>query len=95
MPLQVLNQSSELLWRDAEYTPELVQLNLFGPASTPITHQWPSYDQLNSFPLRKRIKLNKIGFRMCENSGSMSGIQLGFTNVIKSPLFETSQSKTQ
>ena len=37
-PPQVINQSSELLWKEAEYTPDLINLNCFGSTSLPITH---------------------------------------------------------
>ena len=74
------------------YKPEetLEKLEAFGNEQYPITHEWPTKEELKKLPLEKQIKLNKISYKTYRDTTSwISSIQLGFTNDISSSLFET------
>lgn len=65
----------------------------FGDKGLEITKEWPSKDDLNQFSLNKVIRINSIGFKRSGKNEPLTGFSLGFTNDIKSPLYQTQNAK--
>ena len=66
-------------------------MEAFGDDTAPITHEWPSLEDYNQFPLDKQIKLKRVG---CTDRYSLRGFQLEFTNDVKTPLYEAKPGNT-
>ena len=68
--------------------PELQKMTVFGDTSLPVDLEFPSSQDLQAFPLDRKIKLHTIVWR---NGSGLEAICLKFTNGIESPLFEKEQ----
>lgn len=68
------------------------KLLVFGDASLPIQHEFPTHEDIENFP-QERLKLQTIGFKRRANISELSGIQLELGHGVKSPLFETQWAK--
>ena len=60
-------------------------MTVFGDASLHMDLEFPSSQDLQAFPLDRKIKLNAIVWR---NGCGLEAIRLCFTNGVESPLFE-------
>ena len=73
-------------------------MDTFGDQTLPIGFEWPTTEHLKQLPLDKHIKLNQIAFKKYKDDESswnhfLTGLQLGFTNNVKSILLESKQGK--
>ena len=71
-----------------DYNPNLQRLDVFGdPGDLEADHEWPKLDHINDFPVYKRVKLSSILYKLNGDKTPLMGIQLKFTNGVKSPCF--------
>ena len=73
-------------------TPEMTEI-AFGASDLDWETEFP--DKGGVVDLSKSTMLSKIYFKIFENTKSLVGIQLIFTNGFKSPMFETYYGKMQ
>ena len=66
----------------------LTRLPIFGDKNLEINQQWPEAEDLKRLPLDKKIKLSQLSYKS-ETNSSLQGLQLGFTNGVQGPPFET------
>ena len=73
------------------YKPEdtLTKVVTFGDQNNPITQEWPTKEQLKQLPNDKKVKLNRINYKIHGRIHSLTGIQLGFTNGVTTDLLES------
>ena len=65
--------------------PKLTKLEVFGNTIDPIDREYPTEEDLKSFPLDRRIKLQTIAYK---NTSTLMAIQLKFnTNLVETPVF--------
>ena len=62
-----------------------MRLHAFGDKKQPVHIEFPTQKDLQEFPLDRQIKLRGIAWK---NNTSLSGLQLLFTNGVKSPMFQ-------
>ena len=67
----------------------LSKMESFGDSTLPIEKEWPTRDYLRQIPIDKRVKLNRIGFKKYGNDNALTGLQLEFTNGVKTDMLET------
>ena len=53
-------------------------------------HLYPKDEHIRDFPVYRRVKLSSIVYKLNSDKTPLMGIQLKFTNGVKSPLFQTS-----
>ena len=68
-------------------------MDSFGDETLPITHEWPTKEQLKQLPLEKRIKLNRISFN--NDANILSAFRLSFTSRVKSQIFASDTDRTE
>ena len=84
----------------ADYDPELQKLEVFGDLALdwqtkePLlpNQEFPTEDHVKDFPVYRRVKLSSVVFKLNSDKTPLMGIQLKFTNGVKSPLFQTASS---
>ena len=81
----------------ADYNPDLQRLEVFSnvdehPSQKVLVEPnmlFPREEQVTDFPVYRRIKLSSIVYKLNSDKVPLMGIQLKFTNGVKSPLFQT------
>ena len=61
-------------------------MKVYGNPNHPIDFEYPKNEDLDNFPLNKKIKLRQICWK---NYSVLKGLQLKFTNGVETPLFQT------
>ena len=69
---------------DKIFVPELTKLPVFGDKQIAPDLEFPRQKDLDTFPLDKRIKLQKISFQ----TAALHKIKFHFTSDVESPLYE-------